>query len=112
MNVVDRHNESGLGVKTLILRRTWTCNPIFLNMANDQAGRAEGEEGGGTSWMKTLMNAVAIYFAVNAATSFIAGRLGGQKNATAPDADGIVKPAATSAEQFPALWDLGTKMVL
>jgi hypothetical protein len=77
-------------------------------MANAQEGGAEREEGG-TSWMKTIVNAIMIYFAVNAVTSFIAGRMGGQKNVTAPD--GTVRPAPTAAEQFPPLWELGTQMV-
>jgi len=76
-------------------------------MANAQGAAVEAEEG--QSWYKTILNAVAIFVAVNAVTSFIGGRLGGQKNVTAPD--GTVKPATPAVEQFPALWNLGTKMV-
>ena len=55
---------------------------------------------------------MTIYFAVNAVTSFISGRLGGSKEVVSPD--GTTKPAAAAVkgvEQFPALWPLGTQMV-
>jgi len=85
--------------------------PSLTKMANAQEGRTDGEERG-QSWMRTLLNAIMIYFAVNAVTSFFVGKIAGPKNATAPAADGQVKPAATTAQQFPPLWDLGTKMVM
>ena len=76
-------------------------------MAN---ARPQEEERQGQGWLRTILNAVTIYFAINAVSSFIGGRLGAQKNGTSPDGD--VKPASSrGAEQIPALWSLGTVMV-
>lgn len=78
-------------------------------MANAQPDAPEEQQGGG--WYKTLLNVVVIYFAMNAATSFIGGRFGSQKDVTS--SDGGVNPGATRGiEPVPALWSLGTKMVL
>jgi hypothetical protein len=69
----------------------------------------EEEQGGG--WYKTIFNALMIYFAFNAVTSFLGGRLGGQKDNSS---DGTVKTGAVNRapESIPAFWPLGTKMVL
>jgi len=79
-------------------------------MANAQAADA-AEEQQGRGWYKSIFNAIMIYFAINAATQLLGGKLGAQKDsATGPD--GSVKPApASRAAEVPALWSLGTKMV-
>jgi hypothetical protein len=71
-------------------------------MANEQAA----EEQQGSGWLRTVANALMIYFAINTVTSLIGGKFGGQNT----NPDGTVKPAAGPA-QTPALWPLGTKMV-
>ena len=72
---------------------------------------AQQEEGQG-SWFRTILNGVTIFFAINAVSTFIGGRLGAQKTEVT-DPSGIVKPAANvqGAAQVPALWPLGTVMV-
>src|SRR5207237_8518615 len=84
-----------------------TTSPPTRQMAAEQQRQEEQP----TSWGRTLLNIVAIYFAVNAVISFIGGRLGGQKDVVSTD--GTTKPAAAvkGVEQFPALWPLGTQMV-
>lgn len=72
-------------------------------MANEQAA----EERQGAGWLRTIANAVMIYFAINTVTMLVGRKFGGQNNT---DANGSVKPAA-GATQVPALWPLGTKMV-
>ena len=80
-------------------------------MANAQAANAPEEQQGG-GWYKSIFNALMIYFAMNAATQLLGGKLGGQKD-TVTGPDGSVKPApANRAVEVPALWSLGTKMVL
>jgi hypothetical protein len=74
---------------------------------------AQEEEGQG-SWIRTILNGVMIFFAVNAVSTFIGGRFGGQKaEVTDPTGNVNVKPAANvqGAAQIPALWPLGTMMV-
>jgi len=76
------------------------------------AAEPQQEEEQQTSWGRTILNVVTIYFAVNAVTSFVGSRLGGQKDIVSTD--GTSKPAAAGVkgvEQFPALWPLGTQMV-
>lgn len=77
-------------------------------MAAEQPRQEEQQQ---TSWGRTILNVVTIYFAVNAVTSFLGSRLGGQKDVVSTD--GTTKPAAAvkGVEQFPALWPLGTHMV-
>jgi hypothetical protein len=83
-------------------------------MANPQPAAAAGgqeEQQGQGSWMRSILNGLLIFFAINAASSFLGGKFGAQKNVTSTD--GIVKPATNQgAAQIPALWNLGTKMVL
>jgi hypothetical protein len=74
-------------------------------MAN--AAQNEGQEEQG-SWMRTILNAVLIYFAINAVTAFVGGRLGPQKNVTSDGAQG--QPGTTNPA-VSALWPFGTKMV-
>jgi len=74
-------------------------------MANARQAPAQEEQQEG-GWWRTILNAVLIYFAINAATALIGGKLGVQKNAT--DQDGS---AARGPEQVPPLWPLGTEMV-
>jgi hypothetical protein len=74
---------------------------------------AQEEEGQG-SWLRTILNGVMIFVAVNAVSTFIGGRLGGQKaQVTDPDGNVNVKPAGNvqGTAQIPALWPLGTIMV-
>ena len=81
-------------------------------MVNAQPAADAPEEQQGGGWYKTIFNAIMVYFAINAATQLLGGKLGGQKDAvTGPD--GSVKPrgATQAAEPVPALWSLGTKMV-
>jgi hypothetical protein len=73
-----------------------------IEMAND-APQEEQQQGG---WLRSLLNAVLIYFAVNTVMSIIAGKFGPQKNVTNPDGT-ISHPV----NQIPALWTLGTDMV-
>jgi len=74
-------------------------------MANAQNEGQEEQQG---SWMRTILNALMIYFAINAVTSFLGGRLGQQQNGTSTDSGGgQVQQNAASA-----LWPFGTKMVM
>ena len=73
-------------------------------MANAQNEGQEEQQG---SWMRTILNALMVYFAINAVTSFLGGRFGPQQNVTSADsAGGQVQQNAASA-----LWPFGTKMV-
>jgi hypothetical protein len=76
-------------------------------MANEPAAVEQQE---GQSWMRTALSFVAIYFAVNAVSSFVGGKWGAQKDVSGTD--GVVKPAAIQGvANVPALWPMGTKMV-
>lgn len=78
-------------------------------MANAQPAAAEQQDG--QPWWRTGLNFVAIYFAVNALSGFVGGKFGAQKEVSGTD--GVVKPATISGtDQVPALWSLGTKMVI
>jgi len=72
-------------------------------MANAQPDAPEERQGAG--WYKILLNALMVYFAFNAISSFIGGRLGTQT-------DGTRSASTGGVEQIPALWSLGTKMVI
>ena len=78
-------------------------------MANEQ------NEEGQSSWFRTIVNSVMIYFVINAATSFIGGKFGSQKEASSSEATGggQVQQSTTNtvSPAVPALWPLGTKMV-
>ena len=77
-------------------------------MANAQPAAPEQQQGG-QSWLRTILNFVAIYFAVNAVSSFVGSRFGAQKDVSGA---GGVKPAGVKVNEVPALWPMGTKMVL
>jgi hypothetical protein len=76
---------------------------------NAQGG--ERQEEGGRNWFRTILNGLAIFFAINAASSFVSSRLsGGQtENSTV---EGTVKTDSGTVDQIPSLWALGTKMVI
>jgi membrane associated rhomboid family serine protease len=83
--------------------------PSPKDMANAQPAAAEQQDG--QPWWRTGLNFVAIYFAVNALSGFVGGKYGAQKDVSGTD--GGVKPAAVAgANEVPALWSLGTKMVV
>jgi hypothetical protein len=77
-------------------------------MANAEQPAAQ-EQQEGRSWVRTAFNFIAIYFAVNAFSSFIGGKFGVQKDA--PGTDGVKPATVQGAKEIPALWPLGTKMV-
>lgn len=78
-------------------------------MANNAQNEGQEEQG---SWMRTIINALMIYFAINAATSFIGGKFGAQKDVSAGTTGGQTQQAKnTASPTVPALWPLGTKMV-
>lgn len=72
---------------------------------------AQNEEEGGTSWFRTIANALMIYLAINTATSFIGGRFGSQKEVSQSGEAGGGQSTNTASAAVPALWPLGTKMV-
>ena len=76
-------------------------------MANAQPAAPEQQQG--QSWLRTILNFVAIYFAVSAVSSFVGGRFGAQKDVSGDDG---IKPAGVKVNEVPALWPMGTKMVL
>ena len=71
-----------------------------------QAAQQEQDQGG---WLQTLLRAAMVFIVINAATSFLGGKLGAQKNVTGQA--GGAKPANPGPERIPALWSLGTNMV-
>ena len=80
-----------------------------LKMANAQPEAEEEQQG--SSWMRTIMNAIMVYLAINVVTQVIGGKFGGQKTATTTAPDGAVTTNAPKAvPAVPALWPLGTKM--
>jgi len=81
-------------------RERSTCGEA---MANAQNNGQEEQQG---SWMRTILSALMVYFAINAVTSFLGGRLGPQQNVSSASSGGQAQQNAASA-----LWPLGTKMV-
>jgi hypothetical protein len=77
-----------------------------VNFANEMANEpAAAEQQEGQSWMRFAFNFVAIFFAVNAVSSFVGGKWGAQNDVSG----GAGKPAGVA--NVPALWSMGTKMV-
>jgi len=76
-------------------------------MANEQPEAQEEQQG--RPWMRTIMNAIMVYLAINTVTQLIGGKFGSPKTTTAPDGT-VTTNAPKAVEATPALWSLGTKM--
>jgi len=76
-------------------------------MANAQPEAQEEQQG--SSWMRTIANALMVYLAISTVTQLIGAKFGTPKATTTPDGT-ITTNAPKAVEAIPALWPLGTKM--
>ena len=72
---------------------------------------AAQQEEQGTSWFRTILNAVMVYFAISAVMNLVGGRFGGQKQSSGTSDAPVKSGTPQNVQQIPALWELGTKMV-
>ena len=99
--------QAGLGAVTVGVRVQFSFCHRASEMANAQPDAQEEQQG--SSWMRTIMNAVMVYLAINTVTQLIGPRLGSQTTTTGPDGT-VTTNAPHAVEAIPALWSLGTKM--
>ena len=104
--------QAGLGAEKKIddggVRVPLSLSFRVLKMANAQLEAEEEQQG--SSWMRTIMNALMVYLAINVVTQVIGGKFGGQKTATTTPDGPVTTNAPKAVPAVPALWPLGTKM--
>jgi len=103
--------QAGLGAKNIDdggvhVRCSFSLR--VLKMANARPEAEEEQQG--SSWMRTIMNALMAYLAINVVTQLIGGKFGPQKTATTAPDGSVTANAPKGVPAVPALWPLGTKM--